>query len=205
MQTIKIEIPTTMDDLVTNTYIVYDSKLKEAMIIDPAYDAKRIIKEIKDNKLTVKYILYTHCHADHIGAISDLKNEYKDAKIIGSLTESKNINNPQVTQQAGFGLKLEKIETDIKVSHHDIIELGNISFQVIFTPGHTSGGISIYSKENKTVFTGDTLFVRGYGRTDLPTGNIKLIYVSLRKLLRLPKDTRVFPGHGKDGYIKDCK
>ena len=73
------------------------------------------------------------------------------------------------------------------------------------TPGHTSGGISIYSKENKTVFTGDTLFVRGYGRTDLPTGDMTQMYISLRKLLQLPKDTKVFPGHGNNGTINDCK
>lgn len=205
MEIIKLEIPTTMEGLITNTYIVYDSNTKDAMIIDPAYDSKRIIKTIEDNNLDLKYILYTHCHADHIGAIHDLKKEYKDIEIIGSLTESKNINNPQITQQASFGLTIEPIETDIKVSHHDKINLGNIEFQIIFTPGHTSGCMSIYSKENKTVFTGDTLFVRGYGRTDLPTGNIKLMYVSLRKLLRLPDDTRVYPGHGEDGFIKDCR
>lgn len=65
--------------------------------------------------------------------------------------------------------------------------------------------MSIYSKEEEVVFTGDTLFVRGYGRTDLPTGNMKLMYVSLRKLLRLPNETKVYPGHGKSGTIKDCK
>ena len=205
MNIIKLEIPTKMEGLITNTYIAYDKKTKDAVLIDPAYDANRIIKTINDNDLKLEYILYTHCHADHIAAINDVKNHFKDAKIVGSLTESKNINNPQITQEAGFGLKLDEIHTDIKVVHHDKIKLGNIEFTVIFTPGHTSGGISIYTKEHKSVFTGDTLFVRGYGRTDLPTGNGKLIFMSLRKLLKLPNETKVYPGHGNDGYIKDCK
>lgn len=205
MEIIEIKMQTTMEGLITNLYIVYDKELKDAMVIDPVTDVNKIIKTIKENDLNLKYILYTHCHADHIGALSDLKKEYKEAEIIGSLIESKNINNPQVTQQESFGLKLEKINTDIKVVDKDIITLGNITFEVILTPGHTSGGISIYSKENKTVFTGDTLFVRGYGRTDLPTGDMTQMYISLRKLLKLPKDTKVFPGHGNNGTINDCK
>lgn len=205
MEVIKLEIETKMEDLITNTYIVYDKTTRDAMVIDPAYDFEIIKKQIIKNNLNLVYILYTHCHADHIGAINDLKNSFENVKVIGSLTESKNINNPQVTQQASFDLELEPIETDIKVSHNDEIILGNITFKIMFTPGHTSGCMSVYTKEFKTVFTGDTLFVRGYGRTDLPTGNMKLMYVSLRKLLRLPNDTKVFPGHGRDGYIKDCK
>ena len=205
MEIIEIKMQTTMEGLITNLYIVYDKELKDAMVIDPVTDVNKIIKIIKENDLNLKYILYTHCHADHIGALSDLKNEYKEVQIIGSLIESENINNPQVTQQESFGLKLEKINTDIKVVDKDIITLGNITFEVILTPGHTSGGISIYSKENKTVFTGDTLFVRGYGRTDLPTGDLTQMYISLRKLLKLPKDTKVFPGHGNNGTINDCK
>ena len=113
MEIIKLEIQTKMEGLVTNTYIVYDKKTKEAMLIDPAYDSNKIINCINENKLNLKYILYTHCHADHIGAISDIKRKFKNAKIIGSLTESKNINNPQITQEAIFGLDLEEIETEI--------------------------------------------------------------------------------------------
>lgn len=162
MEVIKLEIKTKMDDLVTNAYIVYEEKTKLAMVIDPADDVERIIKIIEDNNLKLEYILYTHCHADHIGALNELSKKYKDAKIIGSLTESKNINNPQVTQGVPYGINIENVETDIKVTHNDEFDLGKINFKVIFTPGHTSGGISIYNKEYKTVFTGDTLFVRGY-------------------------------------------
>ena len=195
MEIIKLEILTNMDDLVTNTYIVYEKKTKLTMVIDPAANVEYIIKTIKDNNLNLKYILYTHCHADHVGALYDLSRKFKDIKIIGSVPESTNINNPQITQESSFNLNLKKIETDIKVSHNDEIKLGDINFKVIFTPGHTSGSISIYTKEHKTVFTGETLFVRGYGRTDLPTGNSKLVFMSLRKLLRLPEDTKVYPGH----------
>ena len=201
----KLEIETNMPGLTTNTYIAYDIKSKEAFVIDPAEDAKLISDVINENKLELKYIIYTHCHADHIAAIKELKKIYPDSKILGSKIESENINNSHITQESGFEIKLGEFTTDIKVEEDDEIILGKTKFRIILTPGHTSGSMSIYSEEEKIVFTGDTLFVRGYGRTDLPTGDIYELYVSLRKLLDLPVETKVYPGHGNGGKIADCK
>lgn len=153
METIKLEIQTKMEDLVTNTYIVYDVLTRDAMVIDPADDAMRIKTELTKNDLKLKYILYTHCHTDHVGAITELKKMFKDAEVVGSLTESKNIINPQVNQQAGFGIKLENIVTDITLSHHDKITLGNIEFTVIFTPGHTSRKyVNIFKRRRSCIY-----------------------------------------------------
>ncbi len=205
MKIIQLEIETKLEGLIINTYIVYDEKTKEALVIDPADSVDKIADEINKNNLKLKYIAYTHCHTDHITGIKDLKERFKDALIIGSVIESENINNPQITAEIDFNIKIEKIDTDIKLEDGDEINLGEKTFEIILTPGHTSGSMSIYSKEEKAVFTGDTLFVRGYGRTDLPTGNINDIYLSLRKLLSLPIDIKVYPGHGNTGKIKDCK
>lgn len=191
----------TIKDIVTNTYIVCDNG--EAMVIDPGGEPEKIIKKLDELACTLKYIVITHCHADHIGGIKELQNA-KGGKILISEKDSKGINNPLKNLVPFVGGKMSKITVDTELKENDIIEVGNEKFKIIETPGHTNGGICIYSEKENILFSGDTLFMGTYGRTDLPSGSIKDIMNSIKnKLLVLPDKTVVYPGHGKPTTIVD--
>lgn len=189
----------------TNCYIITDENTKETMIIDPAGEVEKITEMLDILHAKVKYIYLTHCHGDHIGGVEELKAKV-GGKILTHRIESENIKNPAITLNYYIGMKDSMIEIDSRVDEDDLIHIGNIEFKVIHTPGHTSGGSSLYCEEHKMVFTGDTLFRGTWGRTDLPTGDVKQIMDSImKKLLILPEDTIVYPGHGKATLIKEEK
>ncbi len=152
----------------TNCYVVADENKKEAMVIDPAGECDKIIDMLNILDVNLKYIYLTHCHADHIGAIEDLKQN-TDGKLLIHRIENENLQNPDVNLTELLGMKNIEVEADSRVDEGDTLHVGDIEFEVIHTPGHTSGGTSLYSKENKLLFSGDTLFKGVYGRYDLPT------------------------------------
>lgn len=185
----------------TNCYIVGDEEVKEAMCIDPAGDLDRILEMLQLLDMKLKYIYLTHCHADHIGALEELR-EKTGATFLIHRIENENLRNPEVNLTANLGIKNIEIDADARVDDGDLLHIGNIELKVIHTPGHTSGGTSLYIEKEKLVFTGDTMFKGTYGRTDLPTGSEKEIMNSIKnKLLTLPEDTVIYPGHGMPGII----
>lgn len=192
----QLKINSLIDNIVTNCYIVQDEKTKETMVIDPAEDVDRIVEllDILDAKL--KYIYLTHCHGDHIGAVEELK-KLKSGKILIHADDYEGLKNPNINLTGFLAKKDISIEADSRVNDNDLLHLGNLEFRVIHTPGHTKGGSSIYCKSENLVFSGDTLFKGMWGRTDLPTGSFEDIISSItKKLLVLPDDTIVYPGHG---------
>ena len=180
--------------LETNCYIVIDEKTKEAIVIDPGSKEEAIPKFILENNLKVKYIYLTHCHFDHIYGASWLKDKIK-APIACLDKELDNIQNEDVTM--GKLVILESVMTipDKVFSENDKIKIGELEFEVIYTPGHTSGSSCLYG--NDMLFSGDTLFKNTHGRCDLPTGDITAIIRSIQfKLFNLSDKTVVYPGHG---------
>lgn len=189
----------------TNCYIIVDEQTKEAMVIDPASEVEKIIEMLTILEAKLKYIVLTHCHGDHTGAVVPLK-EACGGKILIHRIESKNLINPQVTLNYYIGIPDIVVDEESRIDDNDLIHIGELEFKVILTPGHTNGSISLYCKKEKMLFSGDTLFRGTWGRTDLPTGGLSDIIDSItNKLLVLPDDTIVYPGHGKSTMIKEEK
>lgn len=186
----------------TNCYIVADETTREAMVIDPGGEAEKIIEMLKILNVNLKYIVLTHCHGDHIGAVTDVQKNL-GGKILIHVIEAEGLNNKDISLTGYIGMPEIKLEPDSRVNDEDLIHIGNIEFRIIHTPGHTKGGICLYSKEYKMIFTGDTLFRGTWGRTDLPTGNFEDIIRSItNKIMILPENTIIYPGHRKAKHNK---
>lgn len=190
----------------TNCYIVEDEKTKESMVIDPGGEPEKIIDMLNVlNIEKLKYIYLTHCHGDHFGAILELHNT-KGGKILIHRYDSKGLYDPNISLTDYIGMNDIILEPDSIVDGDDLIHLGNLEFRVIHTPGHTAGGTCLYCEEEKLLFSGDTLFRGTWGRTDLPTSSFQDIISSItNKLVCLPDETIVYPGHGKSTMIREEK
>lgn len=192
------------NDTNENTYLVFNENTRNGVIIDPGCLIDQIERMIEENSVTVKYILLTHCHYDHIMSIIPLK-ERTGAKIVTGDKGSMNIGNPDINLTLhGLGYEIKGIRSDVVLKDGDNLTLDGLSFRCIYTPGHTDCGVC-YHIENE-LFCGDTLFLRSCGRWDLPTGNQETLFRSIReKLYSLPDETVVHSGHGHDteiGYEK---
>lgn len=186
-----------------NCYIVQDEKTKETMVIDPGGSPEKIIEMLDAIKANVKYILLTHCHGDHMGVASQLR-EKCGGKILIHRFDQEGLRNPRINLSSHIGIGDVSLEEDARVDDGDVLHVGNIQFKIIHTPGHTIGSISLFCEEEKMLFSGDTLFRGAWGRTDLPTSNMEQIMDSItNRLLVLPEDTIVYPGHGKSTIIKE--
>jgi hydroxyacylglutathione hydrolase len=179
--------------LQVNCYIIGDEKTGKAMVIDPGDEPDMILDVIRKNNLTVEYIVCTHGHFDHVGAVGDLKKA-TDAKIVMN-EEDLNIYNSAVELAHYFGLELEHQPVpNMFVNEGDNINVGSLTFTVFQSPGHSTGGIVLYGEG--IALTGDTLFAGSIGRTDLPGGDERAIRESLGRLMSLPESTAVLSGHG---------
>ena len=199
----QIEVKSSLINDYTNCYIMQDEETKEAICIDPGGSIEKIIEMLKILNAKLKYIFLTHSHMDHIEKAEKLKNTY-GGEILISRKGAENINNPEINLSSMSGVELYT-SVDSRVDDKDILHIGKIELEVILTPGHTNDGTSLYCKEEGIVFTGDTLMCMGYGRTDFPTGNLRELKKSLKKLFTLPENTFVYPGHGIATTIGDEK
>jgi hydroxyacylglutathione hydrolase len=181
-----------------NCFILGDEKTREAVVIDPGDEAGRILSALKKSGLTLKYIINTHGHFDHVGADRHLKEKsgapimiHKgDAPMLAHLSASAGV----------WGLRAEDTPADQFLKDGDRIVFGRITLEVIHTPGHSPGGISLYTP--KDLFVGDTLFAGSIGRTDFPGGDYDQLISSVRnRLFVLGDDVRVYPGHGPETTI----
>ena len=168
----KIEIIPCLQD--NYSYLVIDEKKNNACVIDPS-ESTPIIKYLDNNKINLKFILNTHHHYDHVGGNKNLKKKYK-AKILGYEGDNDRIPNIDILLKDGETWKED-----------------NFKFKIIYVPGHTIGHICFHFFENKSIFTGDTLFSLGCGK--LFEGTHEQMFDSLNKLKRLPLDTKIFCGH----------
>lgn len=190
----------------TNCYVIFDEESKEIMVIDPAGDVDKIEDLIKNVfKGSLKYIYLTHCHGDHIAGVNELRNKC-GGKVLIHRYDAEGLNNVDINLSEYIGLPEIELEADSRIDDNDLIHLGNLQFKVIHTPGHTAGGTSLYCEKEKCLFSGDTIFCGTWGRTDLPTSSREDIMNSImNKILVLPDDTFIYPGHGKATMLKDEK
>lgn len=179
-----------------NCYIIMDQD--EALVIDPGGNGESIKSFLKEKGFKLKYIVLTHGHFDHVGAVADLKDENVEILIHEEDLYLYEIANQQAMN---FGIEIPKLPSpDRFLAEGDRVEFAGRSLDVIHTPGHTPGSISLYG--HGLLFTGDTLFANSVGRTDFPRSSHDALMKSIKdKLFKLPDDTRVLPGHEDETTI----
>ncbi|MDD4375812.1 MAG: MBL fold metallo-hydrolase [Clostridia bacterium] len=206
-----IRIPIENSGHLTNCYFIIDKDSKEGIIVDPAYNEKYIIEEIKKAGFKIKVIYLTHCHGDHIGALEGIYEYLKDEKAIILIHEKDKEGIFDKIKSCSFLLgfpnfkNLQKQEVN-GITDGTIIDVESIRLKVYHTPGHTNGSSILYEESTNTLITGDTLFYDCYGRTDLESGNIGEMKESLKKIFNNFKEsTKVYPGHGIGGGLEDIE
>lgn len=197
-------LPLVVGNLSTNSYIVYDENKKEGIVIDPGDFPLLLISKIKELGITLKYIVFTHVHFDHILGYPRLKEEFPDSELIVSHIEKDSLWDKEKSLLYYVNVDFPKITEFSEVKNGDFVDFGDVSLKVIETPGHTEGSICLFGEN--TLFSGDTLFYSSLGRWDFPGGNFYKEYHSITEVLfKLPDDTVVYPGHGDKttvGYEK---
>lgn len=182
--------------LQTNVYIVYDEESKDAVVIDPAGEQDRIIRFIEENNLRLMGILVTHGHFDHIGVVDSIRDSF-GVPVFTSKEEGMLMADPNKNLSLDFMGKAIAVENDEVVGDRDILEFGELVFDCIIVPGHSPESVCYYNSENDMLFCGDTLFAGSIGRTDMYNGPQDTLINNIKeKLMSLPEDTIVYPGHG---------
>lgn len=176
----------------TNCYVVTDEETLNCAVIDPGDESNTIMDYIEDNKLKCKLILITHGHFDHVGAVLPLAEETGAVVYMNKKDDARYANDPFMA----FALP----EGGEFYDDGDVVELDSLRFEVIATPGHTKGGVSLRCGE--ALFTGDTLFRGSCGRTDFPGGDMDKQLLSLKRLCQLPGDYEVYPGHMEETTLE---
>jgi hydroxyacylglutathione hydrolase len=191
-----------------NTYVLYD-ETREAVIIDPGcyefQERKSLDDFIAANGLKVKYLLNTHCHIDHVLGNNYVKEKYKVPFLIHETELS--LLRAVKTYASNYGFpNYQEALPDGYLTENDLVRFGNTELSILFVPGHSPGHIAFYYAAQKIVISGDVLFQRSIGRTDLPGGNLNTLITSIhQKLFILPDDVVVYPGHGDTTTIGEEK
>lgn len=199
-------ISLTQNAVQENTYLVYDEKTKETIIFDPGCftpaEERELVATIDRLGLKPVKLINTHCHFDHIFGNAFVVQQYGLKLGIHPLEEQLLTSAPMVVQMYGMPPMTPSPAPDYFINEGDTVTLGDATFQVLFCPGHSPGSLCFYSAEEGYVIAGDVLFQRSIGRTDLPLGDHDALIGSiLTKLMPLPDETAVYPGHGPSTTI----
>jgi len=175
-------------ELATNCYLLIDDTANAAAVIDPGDQADQILEAVRAEGAAVEYILLTHGHYDHIGAVRQLHEALPQTKVYLHKADAK-----------GTGFHVVPLADQVPDLRYyddgDQLQLGSLTIHVIHTPGHTPGGVTLRVED--VLFTGDTLFAGSMGRSDFPGGNTQQLFASLKKLAQLEGDYQVLPGHDR--------
>lgn len=183
-------------EFMTNCFIVADENAKDAIIIDPGGESRKIIREVEQMGVNVTAVVCTHAHVDHIGALKDIKEAFSPAIMLHQAELPVLKTASRMGRLFGVGID-DPPEPDRFLAEGDRVAAGAVSLTVIETPGHSPGGISLLTSDGKFCFVGDALFAGSIGRTDLPGGDYNTLIDSIKtKLIPLGDDVKVFTGHG---------
>lgn len=197
-----------LGDFQTNCYCVRkDETSRECLIIDPGLEAEPLIQMLQQQDYTPVAILLTHGHADHIGGVETLRESWPDVKVTIHTEDAGMLTSPTRNLSLMAGCMVQARPADVLLDSKDIFfSAVGLRFKILHTPGHTPGGICLYSGEEDILFAGDTLFAGSIGRTDFPGGSHEeLIEMIRQKLLILPDRTAVYTGHGPETTIGNEK
>jgi hydroxyacylglutathione hydrolase len=170
---------------------------QDCLVIDPGLEADELIEFLDEQKLNPVAVILTHGHIDHIAGVAVLRNQFPEIKVYIHNLDAEMLTEPNINLSAMSGFAFVTEPEDVSLKDQDVIDLAGVKLLVLHTPGHTPGGISLYSKQEGVVFVGDTLFADSIGRTDFPGGSMSQLLNGVRqKLFTLPEETKVYPGHG---------
>lgn len=191
-----------------NTYIISDDQTKECIIVDPGMMSKseenRLSDFLEANNLKPKHLVNTHLHIDHVAGNSYVSNKYNlglkaslDDEFLGERISNQ-------AQMFGLPINVNNVKIDLPISENDTIKIGDSEVKIIYVPGHSPGSIVIHATKERFIISGDALFQGSIGRTDFPGGDYTTLISNIKsKLLILPDDTVIYPGHGPSSTIKN--
>ena len=193
----------TLGGVGTHCYFLINEDTKEALVADPADRAEFISEKLESQGLKLRGLLLTHGHGDHIMAVPALREKY-GAPLLASEGEAELLADPGKNLSTSLFGKPVSLTADRLLKDGELVELAGLRLKVFLTPGHTPGGCCYYSEEDGILLSGDTLFAGSIGRTDFPGGSMRTLVDSIQdKLMPLPDETRVYPGHAEMTTIGD--
>ena len=197
-----------LGDFQTNCYCVRkDEKSRQCLIIDPGLEAEPLVQMLNHNEYSPVDILLTHGHADHIGGVETLRENWPDVKVTIHKDDASMLTSPtrNLSLMAGYMVQTQPADELLNSENSFYTSVG-LRFRLLNTPGHTPGGICLYDASEQVLFAGDTLFAGSIGRTDFPGGNTSQLLEMIReKILILPDATKIYPGHGPATTVKQEK
>ena len=182
----------------TNSYVLRQSDTaRDCLIIDTGLDAGGLPEFLSEQQLNPVALVFTHGHVDHIGGAATIRSRFPGMKVCIHKLDAEMLTEPQSNLSGIAGTPFTTEPEDFCLAEGDVVDQAGVKLLVLHTPGHTPGGICLYSKEDGVAFVGDTLFADSVGRTDFPGGSMTQLVSSIKeKLFTLPDDTKVHPGHG---------
>ena len=192
-----------LGDFQTNCYILRrDAEASKCLIIDPGMGPEPLIEFLRENALEPVVTILTHGHADHIVGVQLLRDKYPQIQTAVHELDAEMLTNPAANLSILTGAQFSTAPAEILLTDAQTLEYADLTLNVLHTPGHTPGGICLHSPGNALVFTDDTLFTESIGRTDFPGGNTDQLMASIAtRLMTLPDETVIYPGHGPSSTI----